>query len=199
MPRSLLHGCRRARNVFALDPEIAFQRMRPTPEDVLVAVRRDDCDLHRAFKQLMRMGLGGESSARVALTAIIAAGEDPVAWRDFMGGTTLLHLATNCPWMTRLLLEFGADPNVRCTARHRTPMHEAAWSSNASAAQCIQVLLDAGADPFAEDQRGITPLDFAVASAYEVIASYLARKRSQAEIDHLHVRIQGAPEHRRRL
>lgn len=56
-----------------------------------------------------------------------------------------------------LLLEAGADPNVRGRYGY-TVLHEAVRNEDST---LTQALLDAGADPKERDDDGKTPLDFA--------------------------------------
>jgi ankyrin repeat protein/catechol 2,3-dioxygenase-like lactoylglutathione lyase family enzyme len=58
-------------------------------------------------------------------------------------GTTGLHLAVCHPGALRLLLEHGADPNVRDVGDNASPLHFAAASGSL---ESVRVLLDAGAD-----------------------------------------------------
>ena len=73
-----------------------------------------------------------------------------------------------------LLLQHGADPNVR-DSNQSTPLHAAGrpwWQQNAEVAK---LLLRAGADRTARDKDGNTPEDLAVAAGYHETASLLAR------------------------
>jgi ankyrin repeat protein/catechol 2,3-dioxygenase-like lactoylglutathione lyase family enzyme len=58
-------------------------------------------------------------------------------------GTTGLHLAVRHPEALRVLLQHGADPNVRDAGDNASPLHFAAAQGNV---ESVRVLLDAGAD-----------------------------------------------------
>jgi ankyrin repeat protein len=58
-------------------------------------------------------------------------------------GSTGLHLAVRHPDAVRLLIEHGADPNVRDVGDNATPLHFAAANG---CLESVRILLDAGAD-----------------------------------------------------
>src|SRR5262245_11577027 len=69
---------------------------------------------------------------------------DPSLARERVaGGTTGLHQATRHPDALRLLLEHGADPNLRDTGDDASALHFAAANGNL---ESVRILLDAGAD-----------------------------------------------------
>ena len=59
-------------------------------------------------------------------------------------GTAALHRAVAYPEIVRLLIERGADPNVRDVGDNATPLHVAAANKHL---ESVRILLDAGADP----------------------------------------------------
>jgi ankyrin repeat protein len=58
-------------------------------------------------------------------------------------GSTGLHLAVRHPGAVRLLIEYGADPNVRDVGDNATALHFAAAHGSL---ESVRILLDAGAD-----------------------------------------------------
>jgi ankyrin repeat protein len=69
---------------------------------------------------------------------------DPGLARERLaGGTTGLHVAVSHPEAVRLLIDHGADPNVRDLGDNATPLHFAAGNGTL---ESVRILLDAGAD-----------------------------------------------------
>lgn len=83
------------------------------------------------------------------------------------GGRTPLHIVTDWPGyfaqgpaVVRMLLDAGADPNVRgADGTGETPLH---WAASSDDVDVADVLIDAGADLEAADGSIGTPLDNAV-------------------------------------
>jgi len=75
-------------------------------------------------------------------------------------GNTALHWAAfkNSASCLRILLESGANPDVRSSQSGWTPLHDASY---ANAVACVKILLDAGARVDARATSGATPLCFA--------------------------------------
>ena len=90
---------------------------------------------------------------RIAI-AILEAGGDPNKGTE--NGLTALHLASD-PGMVEALVASGAEIDARSDLG-RTPLHQAALYRGA---RVIEALLDAGADPMAEDNEGNRPADLA--------------------------------------
>lgn len=65
------------------------------------------------------------------------------------------------PEKVKQLLDGGADPSKSFGPRAETPLHVAAYHGRTAV---VKILLEAGADPCAENSRGETPLDSAKAS-----------------------------------
>ena len=77
------------------------------------------------------------------------------------GATALMAAATNgSPDAVRLLLEKGADANVR-SKLGETPLGNAAGAGNA---ETVKMLLDRGADVNSRNSRGYSPLMLAAGS-----------------------------------
>lgn len=142
----------------------------PTAVELLLAVRAGDIAV---IKRL----LGNDralASARIGSEA--------------GGSGTVLHLPTdwpgyfpNGPQIVRLLIDAGADPNARTTARgssqpgpgSETPLHYAASSDDVDVAEA---LIDGGADIEAPDGSIGTPLDNAVGYACWHVARLLVAR-----------------------
>src|SRR5206468_2947995 len=70
--------------------------------------------------------------------------KDPALSRERVAaGSTGLHLAVRHPEALRLLIEHGADPNVRDLGDNAGPLHFAAANGSL---ESVRILLDAGAD-----------------------------------------------------
>ena len=89
-------------------------------------------------------------------------------------GETPLHVACRCGYVDviRLLLEHYANPNLACTRLGRTPLHVAC--SNHGNLECVQCLIDHGADCTIPDINGYPPVVVAANNLdLEVVQSML--------------------------
>lgn len=113
---------------------------------------------------------------------LLSLGADPNS-RDPATQESCLHYAAGCPATdcVRVLLDAGANPNVHCIANPNiesytvnkllpgpalsaeTPLHRAALTADPD---CIQVLLQAGADRALVTSTGETPLQWAVRAGH---------------------------------
>lgn len=86
---------------------------------------------------------------------------------------TLLILAcyANQRKMVKLLLDYGADPNLQCGNDDSiTPLIQAIYNENS---EIVKLLLDAGADPDKVDNEGDAPLVVACLEGYSEIVKLL--------------------------
>ena len=102
---------------------------------------KKEIDRRRAprIAEFMRACTAGDVTALAALLDK----EPGLARERVASGSTGLHLAVRHPDALRLLLQHGADPNVRDEGDHASPLHFAAAQKNI---ESVRVLLDAGAD-----------------------------------------------------
>ncbi|MBT3399318.1 MAG: hypothetical protein HN420_04945, partial [Rhodospirillaceae bacterium] len=141
-------------------------------EEALVrATRQDDTECSRLL-----IAQGAPVNDRVMLSAAWR-NEDPACLKMVLdhGGNanandnrgTLHWVAAENPPSVRLLLDAGADPNMRASGNiNSTPLHHAANN-----AESTRLLLKAGADPTLADDNGDTPLGRATqGGAREVVA-----------------------------
>ena len=103
--------------------------------------------------------------------ACLAAGADPMARFGRDPDYTPLHrvAAAGNVGAIKVLLDAGADPNVRNNRNH-TPLHFAATQDRIGA---VKVLLDAGADPNAQDFQYCTVLETALAGRSNAVPEML--------------------------
>jgi ankyrin repeat protein len=137
---------------------------RPTSEQLYQAIRNDDI---AALRVLVRSGganvsdsfgqtplmIAGAFGSLDAMQMLIAVGADVKAVSK--SGLTALHLSTGDVKKVRLLVDQGADVNVKSTIG-RTPLLVAASTSGTR--EVVELLLDKGADVNVVDVTGIVPL-----------------------------------------
>lgn len=106
------------------------------------------------------LGIAVLSQNEDALAALLAAGADPNL--QVMWSAGALHTAAmlSLPRFVEALLAAGADPNLRARQARITPLHHAAAVSDLGAASLavVRLLLKAGAEPLAPNDRGCTAL-----------------------------------------
>ncbi|MBT3345369.1 MAG: hypothetical protein HN712_14620 [Gemmatimonadetes bacterium] len=101
------------------------------------------------------------------LELVLANGGDANA----VDGRGTLHWVASNPQSVQLLLDAGADPNMRApAATDNTPLHHAANNADSTAR-----LLAAGADPTLPNANGDTPLDLAERDGALEVAVLLRR------------------------
>jgi len=96
----------------------------------------------RAIRLLREAASAGDATQ---VAAILDADPEIIDERSGPGMRAALHFAViaNSAPVVRLLLQRGADPNVRCEGDSATPLHFAAEKGNTA---IVQLLLDHGAD-----------------------------------------------------
>jgi ankyrin repeat protein len=123
-------------------------------------------------------GLGTEALYHVCEfrdTACLALLLDARPHPDFVSFSMGRALDFENPEAVRLFLDHGADPNFRIPwADNRTHLHKAI--ENRRSAQVIEALLDAGANPRAQDAHGLTPYQYAVRYGLDQIAGLLDKR-----------------------
>ncbi|KAF4319787.1 hypothetical protein BBO99_00006112 [Phytophthora kernoviae] len=104
-----------------------------------------------------------------------ALGPNLVNWKHHRKGTTPLMVAAECKNgepAVRQLLAAGADVNTEDdTKLMNTALHYAAMTNRDS--QTVEALLEAGADTFALNRRGLSPLDLARQNRRAAVAATL--------------------------
>src|SRR5262245_29818392 len=84
------------------------------------------------------------ASGDLAAVRQLLAGDPALVRERDSAGAAALHRAVGHPEVMRLLIEHGADPNVRDVGDNATPLHVAAANRHLDS---VRLLLDAGADP----------------------------------------------------
>jgi ankyrin repeat protein len=121
-----------------------------------------------------------QENLRVA-ERLLAAGADPSEVDD-KGAAPLHKAAAVGAWGTvELLLAAGANVN-EATVTGETPLHFAASAqSGEDSIRVIRMLVDAGADPTAENDDGSTPLSDAESFGYHALAKIMRQGQSARE------------------
>jgi ankyrin repeat protein len=106
---------------------------------------------------------------------------DPGLVREgIAGGSTGLHQAVRHPDALRVLIEHGADPNVRDTGDNASPLHFAAANGNL---ESVRILLDAGADVHgAGDLHKGDVIGWAAREGNEAVTSLLLERGARHHI-----------------
>ena len=120
------------------------------------------------------------ASMAEALELLIRHGWDI---NERVDGRTLLHHDANHGHggRVRLLLDHGADPNIK-DAEDRTALHLV--SARGVGAETIHALVDAGANLYARDHEGRTPVDHAASANRQ--AAFRALQVLGAQSSHVH-------------
>lgn len=151
----------------ALDPA-ATGALLNAGADAQATNRRRATALHYACDPRPADGTEPTRQTRV-IELLLAHGADGDA--PDAGGATPLHRAVRArsPAAVRALLAGGASVTARLRPRGVTPLHLAVRSTGAGGTRgaldeqvaIVALLLEAGADPHAEDAAGLTPIDAA--------------------------------------
>jgi hypothetical protein len=105
---------------------------------------------------------------------VTSRGEDDAPLEEGEESHSLLHLCANLTdpsdysthenqlILAKQLLDKGANVNALTRPEGITPLHSACYAGNVTNLDFVELLLEAGADPNAQDYRGATPLMFTV-------------------------------------
>ena len=94
---------------------------------------------------------------------------------SMFGAGCCCEKAVNCQKVAEVLLEAGADINLRNNSEGSTPLHEAVRYGRIEA---VEFFLKKGADVNAQDNTGRTPLHWAASTGMEAIVKLLLDKGS---------------------
>jgi hypothetical protein len=67
--------------------------------------------------------------------------------------------------LAKQLIEHGANVNAVSTPQRKTPLHNACYSDNVTNLDFVELLMEGGADPNAQDHLGVTPLMYTTPAA----------------------------------
>lgn len=122
------------------DPDFQPENADPGTEEGRVSMSSSSLpDRPSSVEQFFRACAAGDVAA---LRDLLAREPDLVRERN-AGGMTALHIAGDRPDVLRVLLEHGADPNIREPGDNALPLHFAAGGGHV---ESVRVLLDAGSD-----------------------------------------------------
>lgn len=149
--------------------------MQDPHSDILVALYRNDAAEAARLAEAANALTIWEAAAlgRDDIVARLAAGDPRDLNATAPDGHTPLGLAAffGHPSTVQLLLAGGADPAQASNNTMKVqPLHAAVAGRNAD---CVQAILDAGADPDARQQLGYTPLMGAASAGREDLAELL--------------------------
>ncbi|XP_023813064.1 cyclin-dependent kinase 4 inhibitor B [Oryzias latipes] len=100
----------------------------------------------------------------------LSAGAE-VNGRNRFGRTAVQVMMMGSTAVAQVLLRHGADPNVADSSTGATPLHDAARTGFLDT---VQLLVEAGADPQAEDREGRSPGDVARQNGHADVAAFLS-------------------------
>ena len=119
----------------------------------------------KASKKLIDLCSSNYHASDVDLAELLDNGADPNA---AVGNLSALHYAAGIMGnpnasQTKILLMYGASPNITCPPQNWTPLHVALFCTHVNS-QVIITLLAGGADPNLIDNSGKSPFDWAKSS-----------------------------------
>ncbi|XP_022621127.1 cyclin-dependent kinase 4 inhibitor D-like [Seriola dumerili] len=86
------------------------------------------------------------------------------------GRTALQVMMMGSTPVAKVLLKYGADPNVADTSTGTTPLHDAARTGFVDT---VRLLVEYLADPQARDNTNCRPIDLARANGHEDVVAFL--------------------------
>uniref|UniRef100_A0A3P9LH69 Cyclin-dependent kinase inhibitor 2A/B (p15, inhibits CDK4) n=1 Tax=Oryzias latipes TaxID=8090 RepID=A0A3P9LH69_ORYLA len=109
----------------------------------------------------------------------LSAGAE-VNGRNRFGRTAVQVMMMGSTGVAQVLLRHGADPNVADSSTGASPLHDAARTGFLDT---VQLLVEAGADPQAEDREGRSPGDVARQNGHADVAAFLQRISSSRTVE----------------
>lgn len=148
-----------------------FEELLKTGDVAALKAVFDSCDVDARGGYYKRTALAYSECPDELTRWLVAEGAD-LAAADSYGETPLHHRAGHWQGGVELLIELGADVNHDAGGR-ATPLHRAA---DGGLLKSVQALLDHGANPNLTNDKGQTPLEFALQRCSNIKIERLAPK-----------------------